>query len=167
VELDPSDATAWHHRGNVLFALDRLDEARPAYEQSLRITPDEPGAWNNLGSTLDALGRTEEALQAFGRAIQGQPPSKNAFLGIVLIQMRAAQFDAATRTLDQLEALPRGRDAASLATRAVLERRRGNVHAAETLEQQARALDPETAAWALERATATGQSLPQQPAPER
>jgi Tfp pilus assembly protein PilF len=167
VELDPSDATAWHHRGNVLFALDRLDEARAAYEQSLRITPEEPGAWNNLGSTLDALGRTEEALQAFGRAIQGQPPSKNAFLGIALIQMRAAQFDAAARTLDQLEALPRGRDAASLATRAVLERRRGNVRAAETLEQQARALDPETAAWALERAAAPGQSLPQQTTPER
>jgi Tfp pilus assembly protein PilF len=153
VELDAKDATALHHRGNVLFALNRFEEAREAYAQTLIISPGEAGAWNNFGEALDALGRTEEALQAFRRATECQPPSKNAFRGLAFIYIRTGQPDEAAVALDQLDKLNGGPSCTTLAVRSVIERRRGHAQPADALEQRARALDPETTAWAIERAT--------------
>ncbi|MGH7969266.1 MAG: tetratricopeptide repeat protein, partial [Limisphaerales bacterium] len=39
VELTPREASAQHHRGNVLFALNRLQDAAGAYEQALTLSP--------------------------------------------------------------------------------------------------------------------------------
>ena len=156
VELDPIETTALHHRGNVLFALNHFEEARKAYKQTLKFSPGEGGVWNNLGAALDELGRTDEALNALRHATECKPPSKNAFLGLAFIQFRSGRLDDAAATLDQIERLDGGADAAVLATRSALERRRGNAQQAEALEQQARRLDPNAAAWAIERASKTG-----------
>ena len=151
VALDPTDATALQHRGNVLFALNRLEEARDAYGQALKLSPEEAGVWNNLGTTLEALGQTNWAFQAFRRATECQPPSKRAFLGMLFIQLRSGTLNEAANTLDHLDRLERGPTAAALAIRAVLARRRGDTRLADSLEQQARALDPDTTAWAISR----------------
>jgi len=153
IKLDPRDATALLYRGNVLFALNRLEEAREAYEQALKFGAGEGGTWNNLGATLAALGRANEALEAFRRATECKPPSKNAFLGMAFIQIRSGHLDDAAATLTQLEKLQPAPQAAILAIRSVLERRRGNDRQADALEQQARVLDSEATAWAIERAT--------------
>jgi tetratricopeptide (TPR) repeat protein len=154
IELDPADATtALHHRGNILFALNRFDEARVAYEQTLKLSPGEPGVWNNLGASLEALGRTDDALRAFRRATECTPPSRNAFLNIAFIQVRLNQLDDAASTLDQLGKLESTPNAASLALRSVIERRRGNTAHADELESKARTVDANTAAWAIERVT--------------
>jgi len=152
ITLDQQDVTALEHRGNILFALNRLDEAREAYEQSLRLSPGEANVWNNLGVTLDALGRTDAALQAFHRAVECKPPSNNAFLGITFIQIRSGRLDDASATLDQIAKLEPSPSAATLATRSVLERRRGNAQQADALEQEALHLDSKAVAWAIERA---------------
>ncbi|HZR19389.1 MAG TPA: tetratricopeptide repeat protein [Verrucomicrobiae bacterium] len=153
VKLDPLDGNALEHRANVLFALDRLDDARQAYEQTLQIIPEEASAWNNLGTTLDHLGRTDEALNAFRRAIGCAPPSKNAFLGMAFIQIRTGRLTDAAATLDQADKLGNTASPAILATRSVLERRRGNIAHADELELQARQLDPDTTAWATNAAS--------------
>jgi Flp pilus assembly protein TadD len=155
IALDPGDATALHHRGNVLLALNRFDEARLEYEQTLKITSEDAGVWNNYGIALDGLGRTNEALQAFRRAMECQPPSESAFLGLAFLQIKSGRLDDAAGALDQLEKLEQGPNAAVLAIRSVLARRRGDAAQAVALEQQARALDPDAAAWAIERATNT------------
>ena len=156
IELDRRDATALHHQGNVLFALNRLDSARDAYEQTLKLSPGEASAWNNLGVTLDALGRTNDALDAFRHAIECKPPSRNAFLGMAFIQIRSAHLDDAAASLDRIEKLERSPDAAVLATRSVLVRRRGDQQQADVLEQQARRLDPGATASAIEHASKIG-----------
>ena len=153
--LDPSDANALHHRANVLFALGRLGEAREAYIQTLKQIPQEAGAWNNLGATLDLMGRTDEALDAFTHAIACKPPSRNAFLGIAFLQIRSGRLNEAATALDSLQKLDPTPDAAVLATRSVLERRRGNDQQADSLAQQARTLDPDAAVWAVKSATRT------------
>ena len=153
IKLDPRDATALLYRGNVLFALNRLEEAREAYEQALTFSAGQAGTWNNLGATLAALGRANEALEAFRRATECKPPSKNAFLGMAFIQIRSGRLDDAAATLTALEKLQPAPQATVLASRSVLERRRGNDRLADALEQQARALDSEATAWAIERAT--------------
>jgi Flp pilus assembly protein TadD len=153
VELDPLNAGAQQHRGNVLFALHRLEEACGAFEQALKLIPGDSGVWNNLGASLEALGKTDAALRAYRRATECQPPSPLAFLGIAFVQIRAGQLGDAAATLDQLEKLQRTPRAATLAARSVIERRRGDTRHADALEQQARQLDPAAAAWAIERAT--------------
>jgi Tfp pilus assembly protein PilF len=155
VRLDPFDGNALHHRANVLFALGRLEDARIAYEQTLKQIPDEGSAWNNLGVTLDRLGKTDDALGAYTQALACHPPSRNAFLGTAFIQIRTGHLPDATSVLDKLDALEGKPDAAVLALRSLLARRSGNTNRADELEHQARQLDPDTAAWAIESATHT------------
>lgn len=150
VRLDPGDGNALHHRANVLFALGRMEEARVAYEQTLKQIPEEGSAWNNLGATLDQLGRTDDALAAYARALSCNPPSRNAFLGTAFIDIRAAHPADAAAVLDKLEALEGKPDAAVLALRSILARRSGDTSRADELEHQARQLDADTAAWAIE-----------------
>lgn len=156
IELDPLDANALHHRANVLFALNHLDQAKLAYEQTLTRIPEEASAWNNLGATLDRLGQTGEAINAYRRAIQCRPPSRNAFLGLAFIQIRSGRLEEATGTLDKLERLDPTPDAAVLASRSVLARRRGDERHAAELEQEARRLDPDAAGWAIKSASNGG-----------
>lgn len=156
LELDPGDATALDHRGNVLAALNRLEEAREAYGAALIRSPDEAGIWNNLGATLAALGRPGEALPAFRKATECEPPSTKAFLGIAFLQIHSGRLDEAAATLDRLDRVERSADAAALATRSVLARLRGDAIRADALEQQARRLDADATAWAIERAGNAG-----------
>jgi Tfp pilus assembly protein PilF len=156
VALDPDDVASLHHRGNVLLALNRLVEARQDYERTLKISSEDGGVWNNYGIALDGLGRTNEALQAFRRATECHPPSRSAFFGMVFEQIRRDRFDDAAHILDQLDKLEKGPNAMALAVRSVLARKRGDAMQAGALEQQARSLDPDAAAWAIERATHSG-----------
>jgi hypothetical protein len=68
---------------------------------------------------------------------------------MAFIQIRAGQLDDAAATLDRLEQLDQTPDAAVLATRSVLVRRRGDERQGASLEQEARRLDPDAAAWAI------------------
>jgi tetratricopeptide (TPR) repeat protein len=151
LQLDALNVGALEHRGNVLFALNRLPEARDAYEQTLKLIPGNSGVWNNLGATDEALGATNEALAAYQRATECKPPKPMAFLGMAFIQIRAGQLDAATATLDRLAALQPNPSLASLAARSVLERRRGHAQQADQLEQQVRARDAAVMDWVIER----------------
>ncbi len=153
VALDPYAASPLQHRGNVLFALNRLPEACQAYEEALQYISGNSSAWSNLGAALEARGDTDAALRAYRRAAACRPPSPRAFLGIAFIQIRAGQLDAATATLDQLMKLQRTSRPTTLAARSAIARRRGNTSEADALEQQARQLDAAATAWALERAT--------------
>jgi Flp pilus assembly protein TadD len=155
--LDPNDVTALHHRGNVLLALNRFLEARNDYEQTLKLSSDDGAIWNNYAVALDGLGQTNEALRAFQRALECKPPSQNAFLGMAFEQIRFGRFNAAADTMDQLEKQEQPPHAIILAIRSVLARDRGNLEQADSFERQARALDSEAAAWAIERASSAGQ----------
>jgi len=167
VALDPTDATALHQRGNVLLALNRVEEACQEYERTLKISSEDAGVWNNYGIALDRLGRTNEAFQAFRRAMESRPPSKNAFLAMAFARIRAGQFDEAAGLLNQLEKLERSPNAAVPALRSVMARRQGHAAEADVLERLARSLDPATATWAIDHATKTehGQAPAWTPSP--
>jgi 4-amino-4-deoxy-L-arabinose transferase-like glycosyltransferase len=152
IALDPLDSASLYQRGNVMFALNRFDDAVKAYEQTLKLIPGNAGVWNNLGTTLDALGRTDEALQAFQHATECNLPSENAFLGMAFIQIRLGRLDDATVVLNQLDKLNGAAEAASLAARSVIERRRGNSQQADALEHSANVMDATAAKWAIDQA---------------
>jgi hypothetical protein len=70
------------------------------------------------------------------------------------------RFGQALETLNQMDAVLPGADAASLALRSVLVRKRGDLAKADTLEQNARRLDAEATSWAIQRATENIQNHP-------
>jgi predicted Zn-dependent protease len=72
-------------------------------------------------------------------------------------QIRFGRLDDAAGILDQLDKLEKGPNAVVLAIRSVLARQHGDAAQAGALERQARALDPDAAAWAIGRATNKGQ----------
>jgi tetratricopeptide (TPR) repeat protein len=156
VALDPGDVTALHHRGNVLLALNRLEDARQEYERTLKINSEDAAVWNNYGVALEGLGRTNEALEAYRHATECHPPSKSAFLGMAFEQIRANRLDEASAILDQLDKLEPRPNAMALAIRSVLARRRGQAAEADALERQARSLDSDAAVWAINHANHTG-----------
>jgi Tfp pilus assembly protein PilF len=160
VALDPGDVTALQQRGNVLLALNRWEEARQDYERTLKISSEDAGIWNNYGIALDGLGQTNEALEAFRRAMECRPPSQSAFFAMAFEQIRRGRLEDAVSTLDQFDKLEKSPNAIALAIRSVLARRRGDAAQAGALEQQARALDPNAAAWAIDRATNSGSIHP-------
>jgi Tfp pilus assembly protein PilF len=152
--------TALQQRGNVLLALNRWEEARQDYERTLKISSEDAGIWNNYGIALDGLGQTNEALEAFRRAMECRPPSQSAFFAMAFEQIRRGRLEDAVSTLDQFDKLEKSPNAIALAIRSVLARRRGDAAQAGALEQQARALDPNAAAWAIDRATNSGSIHP-------
>ena len=151
LQLDPADPTALQQRGNALAGLNRLEEARDSFEAALKLSPNEAPTWNNLGAVHEQLGNTNAALQAFRHAIECTPPSRNAFISLACIQVRAGLYDEAQKSLDALEQQKGIPAAAAIAIRSALARRTGDASRANALEAQARALDSNAAAWALER----------------
>ncbi len=156
VALDASEVTALQHRGNVLFALNRFEEARVAYEQTRKLSPGEAGTWNNLGATLEALGRVDEAIEAFRRATECSPPSQNAFVGMAALQIRAGHFDQAEATIELLEKQPGSSAATGLALRSIIARQQGNIGEASSLEGRARRLNPGVVLWLNNRVSGEG-----------
>ncbi len=151
IALDPLDPASLSQRGNVLFALNRLDDAAADYAQTVKMIPGNSGVWNNFGTTLDSLGRTDEALAAFHHATECALPSKNAFLGMAFIEIRTGKLDDASAALDELDKLNGAAEATTIATRSVIERRRGNPQQADALENSAKTLDAAAAKWAIEQ----------------
>jgi Tfp pilus assembly protein PilF len=152
LELDAADASALQQRGNVLFALDQPAQAKESFQQALKVSPGEGVTWNNLGAVNERLGDTNAAIAAFRAATQCNPPSRNAFVGLACIQIRAGMFADAEQTVASLQRATGGPDAAGLTLAALLVRHSGDAQRAGVLEAQARSLDNATTAWVLERA---------------
>jgi tetratricopeptide (TPR) repeat protein len=160
LRLQPGNAGALHHRGNVLFALNQLEAARATYEQALQLIPGNASLWNNLGAVLDAQGRPDAALEAFRHAMDLSVPSQTAFLGAAFVHIRQGQLAQAETALNRLEQLRTPLTAEILATRAVIQTRRGNIAEAQRLAQQARDLNAGVLDWVTER---VGSKPPPQP----
>ena len=67
------ESESWIKRGNVLFAVNRFEEAIKKYEQAIRLKPDSWKAWNLRGIALLQLGRYEESIASFDKALEIKP----------------------------------------------------------------------------------------------
>lgn len=63
----------WTAEGNVLFKLERYEEALIAYDHALKITLKKAFIWDAKGEVLYKLKRYEEALEAHNRALALDP----------------------------------------------------------------------------------------------
>jgi len=69
IAISPDDASAWAHRGQLLYELGRYAESLNSSDKALAIRPDDGVAWSFRGKTLYTLGRFEEALNSVDKGI--------------------------------------------------------------------------------------------------
>jgi tetratricopeptide (TPR) repeat protein len=76
----PESAALEYDRGNALYRLRRLDEAREAYQHAAEMAPGELGERDlyNLGNAMAELGRTQEAIGVYRRALLLEPTDEAA-----------------------------------------------------------------------------------------
>ena len=67
------ESESWIKRGNVLFAVNRYEEAIEKYEQAIRLKPDSWEAWTCRGIALIQLGRYEKSIACFDTALEIKP----------------------------------------------------------------------------------------------
>ncbi len=71
--IDKENADALNNIGNISFLQERLDDAKQAYESSLRVAPDDPGTMVNLSRVLLRMNNKEEAKKLFKQAAARDP----------------------------------------------------------------------------------------------
>lgn len=82
IRQDPGKASMHNGLGNILYALDRSDEAEAAFREALRIDPSLAEAHNGLGDVLRKSGRAGQAEAAFREAISINPGHALAHRGL-------------------------------------------------------------------------------------
>src|SRR5207244_12000 len=84
--MAPSNAEARLLLADVLFQLQRYDEAGVQYREYLKAKPDDVKALTNEGITLLAAGRMDDAIVLFRRAVDVDPrnPTSRRILGMAL-----------------------------------------------------------------------------------
>ncbi len=78
LRLDPKNAAAWVHLGNLLSDEGRTREAEKAYLKALAVLPRMQTALYNLGLLLAQTGRATEAEAMFRRAVAAAPGDADA-----------------------------------------------------------------------------------------
>ena len=99
----PTDARPLLQLGLLLDGTGRRDEAKPIYEQILKIQPDQPIALNNLAFIKAEDGQDlDEALTMAQRARQGLPNSPDIMDTLGWIYLKKNLSDDAIRTFKEL-----------------------------------------------------------------
>lgn len=107
VELNPSDPHAWHHLGNLLHAVGRIEEAVDVHERSAGLDPLNARMRIVLAADLMAANRLDDAVAQFERARRLDPVSPN-ILGLgPAPPMGAKIYLAAEREEDAMQELVR------------------------------------------------------------
>ena len=99
----PSDPRALLQLGLLLDGTGRRDQAKPIYEQILKIQPDQPVALNNLAFIKAEEGQDlDEALTMAQRARQGMPNSPDIMDTLGWIYLKKNLSEDAVRTFKEL-----------------------------------------------------------------
>ena len=98
-EMAPTDFRPMLQVGLLLDGTGRRDQAKPAYEQVLKLQPDQPVALNNLAFIKAESGQDlDEALTMAQRARQGMPNSPDVMDTLGWIYLKKNLSDDAVRT---------------------------------------------------------------------
>jgi len=99
----PTDSRPLLQLGLLLDGTGRRDQAKPVYEQVLKIQPDQPIALNNLAFIKAEDGQDlDEALTMAQRARQGMPNSPDVMDTLGWIYLKKNLSDDAVRTFKEL-----------------------------------------------------------------
>ena len=74
-KLLPGDAHVYYHRGQLLFHLDRIDEAREEFKTACELAPDQYDYWKWLALLCEQQKRWEEGVVALKQMMRLRPAS--------------------------------------------------------------------------------------------
>lgn len=86
VRVDPKNAEAWEHLGNLYFDAKEPAKSVNAYEKALELSPGNPNVMVDCGVMYRELKRYDKALELFQKALKVNPKHEYALFnsGIVL-----------------------------------------------------------------------------------
>jgi tetratricopeptide (TPR) repeat protein len=95
VEVNPSDAEGYSHRGAVEQDLGRLDRAIAYYSKGLELAPESAPLRTLRGWAYDAKGQLAQALVDFHEAVRLSPANAEAHTGLGYVLARSGASDLA------------------------------------------------------------------------
>lgn len=102
LRLDPSDAQAYAGLGSLLAGGNGvLDEAIRMFERALEFDSELPEAQNGLVAALQRRARLRAEIDTLRKSAETGPPHADAFYDLGLAQMRAGDYEAASRSLSR------------------------------------------------------------------
>ncbi len=88
-EIDPSNPLAWYNTGYVLLEMrDQPLNARPEFDQAVRLSPTWPEAYFNRGLTYERTGGLDSALVDYRRALAIRPDMDLAAEGLERLALK-------------------------------------------------------------------------------
>jgi Flp pilus assembly protein TadD len=85
----------------------RVEEALPAFRESIRLRPNEADAYLGLATALTRLGRTPEAMEAFNGALVAEPEHPMALIAFAHQSITSGNEMKAMQWLRRVYAQPR------------------------------------------------------------
>jgi predicted O-linked N-acetylglucosamine transferase (SPINDLY family) len=101
IELKPDHADAHYNRGNLLYGLERWDEALASFDRALAGRPDFAKAYINRGAALTSLKQFDAALASYDRAIALEPNSAEAHSNHACVLREVRRWDAALESYNR------------------------------------------------------------------
>ncbi|MEP6656008.1 MAG: tetratricopeptide repeat protein [Betaproteobacteria bacterium] len=98
IALNPDNADAHFHLGNLHREQSRFKPAVAAYEKALQAAPKHPSILNNLGLSLAAAGEDAAAEHAFRQVLDGIPKHAQALSNLVHLHCRQHRYAEALGT---------------------------------------------------------------------
>ena len=143
LELDPDNAEARFHLGNLYRERGAPRDAIAEYERALALSPRHIGLLNNLGLALEAVGERDRAIECYRNALACAPNQPDALANLANALYDREDYFAAATAYDQLFAVRSELPAAVWIKRGLVQRRTHQLAAAEISLREAAVLKPD------------------------
>jgi tetratricopeptide (TPR) repeat protein len=101
VDVEPRSAKAHLHRGVVLHALQRFEEAGASYRRVIALEPGHAVALNNLANACWMLNRLDQAIENYDKAVAAKPDFPAAWYHRALVLHQLRRYDEALASHDR------------------------------------------------------------------
>jgi protein O-GlcNAc transferase len=142
LELDPENAEASFHLGNLNLEKREYRAAMIHYERALRGAPNQVSTLNNLGLCCKSLGATDRAEECFAAALAVDPRQPDALAHLAQVKFQRERYTDVVALTDRALALPQGARGSTRLLRALAQERLGDLTASETTLREAVRLKP-------------------------
>ena len=95
LKLNPADAGAWTHRGDVYLDMARYPEAISDYSRSIRLHKTWMWPWINRGVAYRRMGRVDLAIENFDRALRLSPDFSEGYVERGITRLVEGRLDLA------------------------------------------------------------------------
>src|SRR5215470_968666 len=131
LEIDPDNAEASFHLGNLNLERGQHGAALIHYERALRGAPNHVGVLNNLGLCHKALGDIDRAEACYRAALAAEPAQPDALTNLANILFGRERYAEVVSVTDRILASPQGARASIRLIRALAQDRSGDSPGAE------------------------------------